>query len=65
MKASLILSGFILIVGGAIGWHDHQRLVSTCASHDLAVKEAAERGISPASISGAPEARITKKKRED
>ena len=65
MKTPLVLSLLILAVGAAIGWSDHQRLLTVRAAHAQAVSEAAKRGISLDSSSEAVTVRITKREREN
>ena len=64
MKPPLVLSLLILAVGAAIGWSDHQRLLTVRAAHDQTVTEAAKRGISVDSSNEAATVRVTKRERE-
>lgn len=65
MKPPLVLSLLILAVGAAIGWSDHQRLLTVRAAHDQTVTEAAKRGISVDSSNEAATVRVTKREREN
>ena len=65
MKTPLVLAAFIFVIGGAIVWRDHLRLVTVRASHKRTMQEAAKHGIPVDFSNDAGTGPATKTARED